>query len=235
MSSPVLRKGHSSGLDMVQVSDDPFRARTPSHPLDLPEEPGTLLVRPVRPAFDSYYDESPRSTTHLINRGEQDVSTPGWEQRRFPLVPAIHIQSASTDDYGEYINRPASYVSFTSSMIPLETPEEERYIRNPFIDPTEYTNMEFVNAMPAVTIQPIHKPVIKENASHARTAARTSRMTMKSLKADVVSVPSPVDAIDRFWDIPTTLLNKESRLSPATPSSSTYSLRSVSPGPTSRH
>ena len=222
-------------MAMVQMSNDPFGATPPSfaHALGTPP-PGTS-------PFDSVYGDSPRSTTHLVQSSTSSIASPDWGSRRFPNVPTIRIQSASTEDHSPAAERErvsSVYSSLRSSyaesnhMVPLETPEEERYIRNPFVDPATYASSDSANASPNGSLidVPAGSAMLKD-VVEVRLASRTnSRLTMKSLKADVVASTSPVDAIDRFWDIPSPGL-RGNRLSASTPSSEQSFLRSVSPGP----
>ena len=230
--SPPLRRGHASGMDMVQVSDDPFGATPPSFPQPL----STASTGPEAASnpFDLIYMDTPRSTTHLAYPEDPTAASPGWARRAFPVLPVIRVQSASTDDYAE--DRRSSYAE---SMVPLETPDDN--FRNPFVDPTEYASSESGSSesvyLPHRSESTQSGTVLKDN-SQAHTASRTNaRMTMKSFRADIV--PSPVDTIDRFWDLPTPGPYSNNRLSTSThsPTSSESLLRSMSPGPgpTSRH
>lgn len=253
MPSPPLRRGHASGMDMVQVSDDPFGATPPASmflgstsppPPSTPGTPG--LVNPFDSVYGAMLDSgthTPNSTTQLVHPEADMLSRPAWAARALP-VPVIRVQSPSTEDYSnDAVSRSSysrsarssyapSHSSYAESIVPLETPAEERYIRNPFADPPEYSSTETVSTV-------LHSPasggakdadrtVLKDNSSQARLAAHTSRLTMQSFQADVV--PSPVDAIDRFWDIPTPS-TVDARFSAGTPSSSETFLRSMSPGP----
>lgn len=232
LPSPPLRRGHASGMDMVQVSDDPFGATPPSFPQPLSTPPTGVEARGP---FDSLYSDTPRSTTRLVYPEDPTTASPGWAQRAFPVVPVIRIQSASTDDYAA--DDPRS--SYAESMVPLETPEDN--FRNPFVDPVGYTSTEFDSTESFTSLHSGPAPaqsgmVLRDNSEvHTGSSRANVRMTMKSFRADIV--PSPVDTIDRFWDIPSPGLSPANRRSPSTPSSSESLLRSVSPGPgpTSRH
>ncbi|EKM52370.1 uncharacterized protein PHACADRAFT_164277 [Phanerochaete carnosa HHB-10118-sp] len=234
--SPVLRPGHSSGMAMIQVSSDPFGATPPNfmHALATPPGFAHALATPPLDAnpFDSYCSDTPRSTTHLMQSATASQSSPDWVPRRFPDVPIIRVQSASTDGYNSavYLNRtPSIYSSMRSSysestnLVPLETPEEEHHIPNPFTNSSASVGSTNVSPSASPVDTEAATTVLKDMAD-AHLAARTNRrMTMKSLQGDIVATPSPVDAIDRFWDIPYLGL-RDNRSSESLP-------RSFSPGP----
>ncbi|KIP02357.1 hypothetical protein PHLGIDRAFT_502048 [Phlebiopsis gigantea 11061_1 CR5-6] len=220
-SALPLRRGHSSGMAMVSVSDDPFGITPPSFPQTLNPPPIIADSAPL----DSLYSETPSSTMHLVFLADQANSSPGGAQRAFPVIPAIRIQSASTNDYAGDDHRS----SYAESMVPLETPDDN--FPNPFADPADYivpnrASTETVNLPPSP--QSTQSESVFRGSPQALLASRTnSRLTMSSLRAEVV--PSPVDTIDRFWDLPGPYA--ASQLSAATPTSSESLLRSVSPGP----
>ncbi|GJE88961.1 hypothetical protein PsYK624_050490 [Phanerochaete sordida] len=272
LPTPALRPGHGSGMAMVQVSDDPFGATPPSFSaLGTP-----ALGTPPPDPYDAYASDTPRSTTHLVESAASSVVSPDWAPRRFPNLPVIRVQSASTDSHydSQYygaaeLARASAYMASARSSYasadagaprtPEEerwknpfadppanasseslamsgaarTPEEERWMRNPFAHRAASASNESV-ATPGASPVEAHGDTVLRDMVGAHTAARTTaRMTMRSLKADVVATPSPVDSIDRFWDIPVPP-PKGGGLSAAPSSESLLRTVSPGPGPTSR-
>lgn len=140
--------------------------------------------------------------------------------------PVIRVSTATTDAEG-------SSSWGREPPVPLETPEDERYIRNPFEDPDYMTS---TSTLGSIHIDEAYGGVIRESTVDSVVAkpVDSRHLTLKSFRADYINGSSPVDQIDRFWDISTEQGSNERKLSPMSGSpSSDVLLRSMSPGPLS--
>lgn len=199
---------------------------------------------------NSVYEESPpTSTTQLVfpqHRVEPDMSFPSGP----PVLPLIQVTQPSVD-----FGRPPSRLSFTDSIVPLETPiveESQNPFLNPFLRHSSLHSISTIETPIDNSRNPFRDPnsqpesqsdlpfdtyggVILGSGAVRDAPALSPRFTVRSCKADVVVPPSPVDHIDRFLDLaPTSSSSGSSSVVNARQPLKFGQSRSFSPGPTSR-
>lgn len=196
-----------------------------------------------------FISSPPDSSTQLIFPRHETSDIPS------PARPIILVTGPDLDE--EY--RPPTAQSFTDAFVPLETPID-RHSNNPFLNYDlsafvppgteahyEGSNNPFLARLPRDSVSS-YATSCEEHFGYAGTVLGQGEISggmttvayqrsISSYEADVVRPPSPVDTIDRFWDIPDTSgsvrgASLEEALHEAG-QAPTERLRALSPGPVS--
>lgn len=192
----------------------------------------------------------PNSSTQLVFPSHQIAEY--WEVPS-PAIPTIQVTSPEV----ERNHRPPSSNSLADAYIPLETPIE-RTSNRPFVNYDSVSSLG--NPRTETQLEGSYNPflalsarrdtmsssvsgasfyssgeILGYGAVHGNTTTVSHQMAISPSKADVFTPSSPVDIVDRFWDLQEVSLGRTpSEYTSQSGPSSTGRLRALSPGPISR-